>query len=358
MRRCFLLPALLFAVAGGAPSKALAQDVAPLPVHVGGRVIAEAGGGLGFGWPGVYFESRFSGAAVRVRFETDTAFMRLLIDGREWRVFRAGGPVDVVVEGLSSGEHVVRLEKLTESQVGGGRFIGFFPVGATTPLPPRPRARRIEFIGDSWTVGYGNTSTSRTCTVQQVHDLTDTQQAYGPVVARRFDADYRVNAWSGFGMVRNYDGGVRDLNLPTVYPRLKPDDVVRVAEADDSWTPQVIVINLGTNDFSTLLHPDEAWPDEAALRAAWRDRYVAFVGELHEAQPQARFILMGSDTFYAEVAAVSALLNAGTPGLATPVRIDGLDLGGCDWHPSLADQGRLAALVETTITRMGVWTVD
>lgn len=353
MRPLIGLAALLLALAGGAP--VLAQDAAPLPVHVGGRVIAEPDGGLSFGWPGVYFEGRFTGTAVRVRFDSEAEFMRLLVDNKEWEVFRAGGPVDVLVDDLPPGEHLIRLEKMTESQVGGGRFIGFFPVGESTPLQPRPRARQIEFIGDSWTVGYGNTSTTRTCTVQQVHDLTDTQQAFGPETARRFDADYRVNAWSGFGMVRNYDGGVRDLNLPTVYPRLKPDDVVRIADADDTWKPQVIVINLGTNDFSTLLHPDEAWPDETALRAAWRDRYVAFVGDLHQAQPQARIILMGSETFYAEVAAVAALLNADAPGLATPVRIEGLDLGGCDWHPSLADEGRLARLVETTINGLGVW---
>lgn len=351
MKRLICIAALLLGLAGGAH----AQDAAPLPVHVGGRVIVEPDGGLSFGWPGVYFEGWFSGTAVRVRFETDTEFMRLLVDGREHQVFRAGGPMDVLVDDLPPGEHLIRLEKMTESQVGGGHFIGFFPVGATTPLPPRPRARQIEFIGDSWTVGYGNTSPSRTCTVQEVHDLTDTQQAFGPVTARRFDADYRVNAWSGFGMVRNYDGGVRDLNLPAVYQRLKPDDVVRMAETDPTWTPQIIVINLGTNDFSTLLHPDEAWPDEAALRAAWRDRYVAFVGELHDAQPQARFILMGSETFFADVAAVAARLNADAPALPTPVRIEGLDLEGCDWHPSLADEGRLAALIETAINQMGVW---
>lgn len=358
MRRIVGLAALLLVLAGGAPSRVWAQEPAPLPVHVGGRVIAEADGGLSFGWPGVYFESRFTGAAVRVRFDSEAEFMRLLVDNKEWEVFRAGGPVDVLVDQLPPGEHLIRLEKMTESQVGGGRFIGFFPVGATTPLPPRPRARQIEFIGDSWTVGYGNTSTTRACTVQEVHDLTDTQQAFGPVVARRFDADYRVNAWSGFGMVRNYNGGVRDLNLPAVYPRLKPDDVVWIAEVDDAWKPQVIVINLGTNDFSTLLHPDEAWPDEAALRAAWRDRYVAFVTELHQAQPQARFILMGAETFYANVAAVAALVNAEALGLATPVRIEGLDLLACDGHPSLADEGRLAGLVETTIRRMDVWRAD
>src|SRR5581483_9468286 len=98
----------------------------------------------------------------------------------------------------------VRLEKMTESQQGGSRFIGLFPTLGDVPLPAPRRARQIEFIGDSYTVGYGNVSPSRTCTREEVHDRTDTQQAFGPLVARHYDADDRIVAYSGFGIVRNY----------------------------------------------------------------------------------------------------------------------------------------------------------
>lgn len=327
----------------------------PLPVHVGGRVIAEADGALSFGWPGVYFESRFNGAGVRVRFDAPAEYMRLLIDGQERLVFKRPGLVDVALEGLAPGEHVVRLEKLTESQSGGGRFIGFYGVGETTPLPVAARARQIEFIGDSYTVGYGNTSTTRTCTQDEIHDSTDTQQAFGPRVANRFGADYRINAYSGFGVIRNYNGGVRDLSLPAIYPRLKPDAADTAEAATGDWRPEVIVINLGTNDFSTPLHADEPWPNGGAFRAAYRERYIAFVRDLHAAQPQARFILMGSDAFIGEVEQVARSVNEGAPGLATPLPFGGLDRLACDWHPSLADEAILAGLIEAKIGEIGVW---
>lgn len=339
-----------------AQSPAQTPDPVPLPVHVGGRVIADADAGLSFGWPGVYFEGRFSGVGVRVRFEAPTDHMRLLIDDREVAVFRRPGRVETTFDALPPGEHRIRLEKLTETQAGGGRFLGFFPVGATTPLPAPARSRQIEFIGDSFTVGYGNTSPTRTCSVEEIHARTDTQQAFGPQVARRFEADYRINASSGFGMVRNFNGGSPDLSLPILYPRLKPDAADRTPAPDDAWMPRLIVINLGTNDFSKPLNPGEPWADEAELRAAYRARYAAFIAGLHAARPQARFILMGADAFFGEVEQVAAAVNATTPDLATPLKFDGLDLGGCDWHPSLADDARLAGLVEGAIAKMGdVW---
>ncbi len=321
-----------------------AEPSAPLPVHIGGRTAPAADGSQSFGWPGVYFEARFRGTAVRVRFDAAADHLRLSIDGKEHRVFRAPGAVDVVIDGLSPGEHRVRLEKLTESQSGSSRFIGFEAPGGT-PLPPEPRKRQIEFIGDSFTVGYGNTSPGVMCTPQQVHALTDTRQAFGPLVASAIGADYRIHAYSGFGVVRNYDGNVPDQNLPLLYPRAIPGDAEPMAAADPTWKPEVIVIGLGGNDFSTPIKPGEAWRDPEALRTAYRDRYVGFVTELAARNPKARFILTGADLFFAEVTAVAGRLQ---PTLGTRVRtlrVTGFELTGCQGHPSLADHRRMATLL-------------
>jgi lysophospholipase L1-like esterase len=327
----------------------------PLPVNIGGRVIAVEGEGASFGWPGVYFESRFRGRGVRLRFDAPREHMRLLVDGRERILFRSPGNVDLILDDLPEGDHVVRLEKQTESQSGGGRFLGFFPVGGDKALPIAPRKRQIEFIGDSYTVGYGNSSATQSCTAEEVHDTTDTQAAFGPLVARRFDADYRINAYSGFGMIRNYAGGSRGLSLPAIYSRLKPDDATALDQGRGSWRPQLVVINLGTNDFSTPLKPDEPWRDRPAFEAAYRDAYVGFVRKLHAAQPQARFILMASELFDAQVDQVAASLERDLPGRVTVLRFGGLDHGGCHQHPSLADDRLMAGEIEAKIEGLGIW---
>jgi hypothetical protein len=122
-------------------------------VHVGGRAIHERDGAWRFGWPGGYFESRFRGTGVTVAVEALTEYLRVSVNGAERGGLVRPGAARLTISDLASGEHVVRLDKLTESQEGGGRFLGFLPVAGDVPLPPP--ARRIEFIGDSYTVGYG-----------------------------------------------------------------------------------------------------------------------------------------------------------------------------------------------------------
>jgi len=315
-----------------------ARASSPLPVHTSGRVIHNADGSLTFGWPATYIEGRFRGTGVSVSLETTTERLRLLIDGAEKTLFIEPGSTSLTISGLPAGDHVVRLEKMTESQEGGARFVGFYPAGDAIPLPaPAPAARSIEFIGDSHSVGYGNTSRGRTCSNQEVHDLTDSQQAFGPLLARRLGADYRVVAYSGFGIVRNYNGSSAGLNLPTLYSRLKPDDAAHLETDAGDWHPQLIVINLGTNDFSTPLHAGEAWANDAALRADYRTKYIAFARMLMRKQPQAHLILMGGDSFYGEVQQIAAALNQDSPGRVLTLHVGPMELTACNYHPSLKD---------------------
>jgi hypothetical protein len=156
-------------------------------------------------------------------------------------------------------------------------------------------------------------------------------------------------AYSGLGIVRNYGGGSPELSLPRMYGQPTPDTRAGNEPPETGWRPQFIVMNLGTNDFSTPLHAGERWRAAEGLRADYRRTYVGFVKRIAARQPQARFILMGSDEFIAQVRAVAADVNGDAPGLATVVRFGGLELTGCDWHPSVADDAKLADLLATTI---------
>ena len=320
-----------------------------LPVHVGGRVVAEAQGALRFGWPGVYVEGRFTGSSVVVEVETGQEHLAVSIDGERRAELTKAGHARLSFSGLSDGPHIVRIDKLTESQSGSARFLGFFAEAGAKALPEAGRGRRIEFIGDSHTVGYGVRGTSRDCTQEQVHDLTDTSLAFGPVLARRLDADYRIVAFSGRGVVRNYSGMAAGEPLPALYDRMIPGDAGPRLAADDSWAPQLIIVGLGTNDFSTPVKPGEAWADEAALREAYRDGYVSFLNRLAQRQSQARFLLIAGDLFADDVAEVTKRVNAAVQGLATPVRITGMVQTACHAHPSVADQLLMADALEAAI---------
>lgn len=320
---------------------AAAQASSPTGMNVGGRVVAESDGGMRFGWTAIYFEQRFRGTGVTATVETESEIFRLYVDGKDRGVLRPGAPT-VKVAGLPAGEHVARLEKLTESQSGGAVFGGFSLEGV--PLPTPQRARRIEFIGDSHSAGYGNTSATRTCTQKEIHDTTDTQQAFGPLLAKRLDADYRVNAYSGAGIVRNYNGVAPEQNLPILYGRAIPGDASSVAN-DSGWEPQLIVIKLGSNDFSTPLHAGERWKDDAALHADYRASYSRFLAMLIARHPRAHFLLMASDPFLADVQAVGKGSGRDIPVIRT---ID-MELTGCDWHPSLKDDRAVADQLETAV---------
>lgn len=311
-------------------------------MNVGGRVVHQPDGGMRFGWPGIYFEQRFRGTGVTATVETQTEIFRLYVDGQDRGVLKPGAPT-VAVKGLPQGEHVARLEKLTESQSGGAVFGGFSVAGV--PLPTPARARSIEFIGDSHSVGYGDTSPTRTCTEQEVHDTTDTQQAFGPLVAKRLKAEYRVNAYSGAGVVRNYNGVAPEQNLPILYARQIPGEPGTPAN-DAGWHPQFIVVKLGANDFSTPLHAGEKWADQAALHADYTRSYSAFLARLIAAQPQAHFVLVANDPYWDDVQAVAK--QSGRADVKV-VRTIEMEVTGCNWHPSLKDHRGLADLVQHAI---------
>lgn len=319
----------------------LAAALVQTPLNIGGRVAPAPEGAYDFGWPGVYFEGRFTGPEVEIVVQPGAEHLAVSVDGVRKAELANPGETRLKLGDLGPGPHIVRLDKLTESQTGSARFEGFFvEKGRALPAPARPR--RIEFIGDSHTVGYGVRSTSRDCTEEQVHDLTDTSLAFGPILAARLDADYRIEAFSGRGVVRNYNGVAAGEPLPFLFPRVIPGQA-EPRVANDAWKPDVVVIGLGTNDFSTPLHAGEAWADEAALWHDYRETYVTFVQGLKASRPGARVFLIAGDTFAEDVAQVADRTGA------KAVRITDMDRGACHWHPSVADQKMMADKLEEAI---------
>lgn len=313
-----------------------------LPVHAGGRVLVEQHleqTTYTYSWPGVYFTAAFSGPTLDVHFNDDQNIFALIIDDKDPIQISKPGKQVYSLKNLGKGEHRVRLEKLTETQSSTGKFEGFYIPATQKPGKITPPKHQIEFIGDSYTVGYGNTSTTRDCTTEDVYKTTNTQVAFGPLLAKHLDADYQINASSGFGVVRNYNGTSPDKSLLKLYPYTL-NDAGQVYQNSD-WHPQLIVAGLGTNDFSTPLNPQEKWKTREELRQDYVATYVDFIGKLHKREPNAFLLLMASDAFNGEIAqqaekVVAQAKAAGNNRIALRV-FKNLDQGGCHWHPSAKD---------------------
>ncbi|MFF3334512.1 hypothetical protein ACFYWX_34020 [Streptomyces sp. NPDC002888] len=98
---------------------------------------------------------------------------------------RGSGNTTHWINGLSNSTHTVRLVKRNDTPGDTSAFGGFVAApGGAVLSKPAARNRQIEFIGASLTVGYGNLSTSRTCTWDQVKRNTNSDVSYGALAAR------------------------------------------------------------------------------------------------------------------------------------------------------------------------------
>jgi lysophospholipase L1-like esterase len=151
------------------------------------------------------------------------------------------------------------------------------------------KKRRIEFIGDSLTCGYGIDCKS---TDEPFTTFTeDATKTYAFLTAKAVDADYSFCSYSSFGLYSGYTDNPENINrtytLPNFYDKVTFSWNTR-KYGDLLWdfnkyTPQLIVINLGTNDASYCIDDERK---EKFIKA-----YVDFLKYLRNLYPYAYFIL-------------------------------------------------------------------
>lgn len=248
---CLTIP--LFALAGNTPVIIKANSNA---IRYVGRTQALPDGSVRYDWVGVYLQTDFSGGAVSVRIsESGKSYHNLFIDGKWMRKIEFTGKNTLVslASGLSKGFHRLRLQKCTEGENGCTTIHQLILAGGGELKSAPAKSRMIEIYGDSYTCGFGDESNNPSDPFKV--ETENCNKAYGCILARYFDADYALIAHSGKGMVRNYGDSVR-LSKNTMFTRVANvyDDFDPSVVYDfKSYKPDLVLINLGTNDFST--HP-------------------------------------------------------------------------------------------------------
>ncbi|KAI7015189.1 hypothetical protein KC355_g4402 [Hortaea werneckii] len=322
-------------------------------------------------WPATGVEFAFVGSSADIPLAdvTGTNSIDLTIDDDEPMVIdNVTGPFISTPTTLSHGYHTVQLRKKSEALFG-SIFLGDLTTISGLKQShhidrPHNPVKRIEIIGDSISVGYGEDGTFPCTNTAAVEDGPNT---YGAMTAAALDAEYSIVAWSGKGLIRNYVSAEPDTSptMPELWTRWGAND------PDNSYpfpprspSVDIVVINLGTNDFGYLLtHPNgTSYPARPPItQAQWTAANVAFAHQVLSKYPSAELFLtsspMLSDGYPAgtnqhstqSAALQDAVAQIGPQAHFVDFPPQSTENLGCDYHPSVEEHEVMAGILTEAV---------
>lgn len=259
-------------------------------------------------------------------------------------------------------EVTLRIVKMSEAQYGSFYIDSIETDDPCGAKPTKGPKKRIEFIGDSITCGFGiegRNDIDPFCT-----RLENPMKAYACQTAFRLGADYRLISWSGIGITSFWippevDEPLRDVLMPDLYPYIDKTAAANWSAAiktyDGSYDPDLIVLHIGTNDASyTRMIPDRT--------AGFSHAYEDFLKTVHEINPRSKILCIYGimeQTLQSSIsqAVRNYALDTGDHDTVRYLALDKMqgsdDLGSCG-HPGIVSQRRLADSVADAITSLGI----
>lgn len=251
-----------------------------------GRTMVDADGAW-LDWSASGLELNVQGGCVRAKIlaadsnDLNCVYMAVYINGNRTEKIRlsAGANWYTLADHLPSGSVTnVKLYKLNEAAMATATVKELEITGELKARTP-DSARRIEWIGDSITAGYGMLAKQSDPFTSETEDALYT---YAALASESLGADYHILAASGYGVATSNGGSTDSGLLPLVYPYTSfPRGTLEKYLWDyKRFEPDVIVVNLGTNDFAG-----------ASGSASGRDRLKTaipvFLATLRKAHPGA-----------------------------------------------------------------------
>ena len=238
-----------------------------------------------FNFPGTTIEANFQGASLKMMCRPMTGYFMAQVDGSE--PFKVGfnaerDSVVTLATALPKGVHHVKVMYVIEGLFRNPEFRGFvLDKGCKLVEAPALSERKIEFIGNSITCGYGVESIEMS---DPFEDETENHWlTYANIVSDSLKAQHTSISRSGIGVYRNYDGpktGSAE-NMPWQY------EYTLFNKHDEKWDfakyqPQLVCINLGTNDLST---------DNYDIQL-YEKNYRMFLTTVRSKYPDAKIVLL------------------------------------------------------------------
>lgn len=300
-----------------------------------------------------YVELLFSGDSCQILLKKlspagEHNYVSLELDGEDRGRIRLENDTMMyypIVASTAAEEHRLKIFKATEAQNGNVAFGGVKTIGLND-LPEAPH-RKIEFIGNSITCGMGIEWKEIPCDSGVWYDQHNAYQAYGPRVARELDAGFMLSSVSGIGMYRNWNS--LSPTMPDVYENMYLNTDDSKPWTFSAFTPDLVSICLGTNDFSEGDGISERLPFDSARFVA---SYIDFVGTVYSKYPDAQLCLLTSPMVSGENGQLFASCLRAVQQYFEEQRPDRKRIAvydfepfvpqGCGYHPDKEDHQRMA----------------
>lgn len=329
------------------------------------RWCAYSGTGAAFTFTGTKAEITIAGDQIAEAPDNQANYARIAVYVNEERV--VDDQIDqpektyTVFQSDAAQEVTVRIVKLSECAMSTIAIKQITVDSQEGIRPAQPQSRLIEFVGDSITCGYGVDDE-----VAEHHFSTATEdvtKAYAYRTAQTLKADYSMVSISGYGILSGYtvSGKLQPHQIvPRYYPKLgfsngsfgdkKPASI----RWDFARQPDLVVINLGTND-------DSYCQTDAQRQADFAAAYVEFLKTVREKNPDAPILctlgIMGDRLYPSVEAAVAAYSKETGDSNVSCMKFDvqnQADGYAADWHPTAKTHEKAATrLAEEIRSRYG-----
>ena len=232
---------------------------------------------------GSHVTASFMGSGISAKFDTagntgDTPTVSIKIDDGELVEKEIAGTLELAKD-LPVALHTVTLfvrgmneaqERWTPPLVSSTVFTGFTVVGGNIVPTARPTRVKMEFLGDSITEGVALQAAGPQGQTSQ-NWRTNGPRGYAAVTAMKLQAEWRQVGFGRQGLTIVGNGGVP-----------KAQDAFNWFYSGvprDSWQPDIVVINQGTNDRGTA-------------GATFAPLYNSFLGLVRTAYPNAKIVAL------------------------------------------------------------------
>jgi lysophospholipase L1-like esterase len=288
----------------------------------------------------------FSGSSIQIVLKEQSANYFTIVIDNQVHILKTNtaDSVYTLAENLTDQKHHLDIIRNTEWSTGNSVFKGFKINNGSSLFTPKIQERKIEYIGNSYTCGYGINGKSHD--EHFSYDTEDNYISYGAITARNLQAEYTAICRSGIGMLQGY-GGTSNFTQSLLY-----DEIVQNKKTVwnfETYQPQLVVIELGTNDISVEVDSEK-----------FIKTYQQFISKIRNHYPNAKIVCVagpnpGGDKWILLQKMIHSVVNTIKLNDIYYFEFSNFIPNGSDWHPNALEHQKMAKELTNYLKKLMQW---